>query len=181
MPPAFTTCLPAECSESALAGENRLRYLSTTVLDSGYFLGYSGFVLDRKDSWTLMELAEETGLAPRTIRFYIARGLLNGPAVAGRGASYSAEHQERLEQIKKLQARGLMLADIARTLAGAKGAKELPPAEAWQNYRLGGDVVVAVRAEAPPWRLKRIQEALRQFAAHVQAGEEGNGSDGNSD
>ena len=134
-----------------------------------------------KDSWTLAELAEETGLAPRTIRFYIARGLLNGPAVAGRGAFYSTGHLETLEKIRKLQARGLMLADISRVLAGAKEAKELPAPEAWQSYRLGGDVVVAVRAGAAPWRLKRIHEGLRRFAADVrQAEEEGDGSDGNS-
>jgi DNA-binding transcriptional MerR regulator len=153
-----------------------------TALDSDTFFGYPGLVPVEKDSWTLAELAEETGLAPRTIRFYIARGLLNGPSVAGRGAFYSTEHLERLDKIRKLQSRGLMLADIARAVAGAKEVKELPPPEAWQSYRLGGDVVVAVRAGAAPWRLKRIREALRRFAAEVrQADEEGDGSDGNSD
>ena len=137
---------------------------------------------DRNDSWTLAELAEETGLAPRTIRFYIARGLLEGPAVAGRGASYSTAHFERLEQIKKLQARGLMLADIARVLAGGREPKDLPAPETWQSYRLGSDVVVSVRSDAAPWRLKRIRESLREFAAQVrQTGEQGHGSDGDSE
>jgi DNA-binding transcriptional MerR regulator len=139
-------------------------------------------VADRNGSWTLAGLAEETGLAPRTIRFYIARGLLDGPGVAGRGASYSAAHVRRLEQIKELQARGLMLADIARVLAGAREPKELPAPETWQSYRLGDDVIVSVRSDAAPWRLKRIRESLREFAAQVrQAGEEGHGNDGNSE
>jgi len=135
-------------------------------------------VADSRDSWTLAELAEETGLAPRTIRYYIARGLVSGPAVAGRGAAYSGEHVERLKAIQKLQARGLMLAEIARTLAGVKEPKELPQPEAWENYKLAEDVVVSVRAGAAPWRVKQIREALRQFASRVrQPGEEQDGSD----
>ena len=49
----------------------------------------------------------------RTIRFYIARGLLDGPVKAGRGAVYTADHLARLERIKEMQAEGRMLAEIA--------------------------------------------------------------------
>ena len=63
---------------------------------------------------TLAELAEAAGIPARTIRFYIARGLLDGPLKAGRGAVYTAEHLARLEKIKTLQAEGRMLAEIGR-------------------------------------------------------------------
>ena len=47
----------------------------------------------------LAELAEKAGLPGRTIRFYIARGLLPGPLKAGRGAAYGQEHLDRLREI----------------------------------------------------------------------------------
>lgn len=41
----------------------------------------------------LAELAQKAGLPGRTIRFYIARGLLPGPLKAGRGATYGPENK----------------------------------------------------------------------------------------
>jgi DNA-binding transcriptional MerR regulator len=48
---------------------------------------------------TLAELADASGIPPRTVRFYIARGLLEGPEVAGRGATYGPGHLERLQKM----------------------------------------------------------------------------------
>jgi len=67
--------------------------------------------------WTLRELAAETGVPGRTIRFYISRGLVDPPLRAGRGAAYGEAHKARLEEIRRLQAQGLMLAEIAQALA----------------------------------------------------------------
>jgi DNA-binding transcriptional MerR regulator len=75
---------------------------------------------------TLAELADASGIPPRTVRFYIARGLLEGPEVAGRGATYGPGHLERLQKIRRLQQRGLTLAAIARELEGTKAAVALP-------------------------------------------------------
>lgn len=122
---------------------------------------------DLKNSWTLAELAEEAGVAPRTVRYYIARGLLDGPVVAGRGATYSAEHLERLSQIRKLQADGMMLADIVRIMNGTAGPDPLPPPVTWQSYAITDDVTVQVRAGSSPWRAKQIRDALSQFAARL--------------
>jgi DNA-binding transcriptional MerR regulator len=71
--------------------------------------------------WTLRELAAETGVAERTIRFYISRGLLDPPLRGGRSAAYGEAHKARLEEIRKLQAKGMMLAEIAHVLALAEG------------------------------------------------------------
>lgn len=114
---------------------------------------------------TLAELAEESGVPARTIRFYIARGLLDGPEVAGRGASYGEEHLERLREIKTLQSQGLTLAEIARRLGGRGGERDLPAPSAWWNYPVAEDVVVLVRADSAPWRLRQVQSALRALAA----------------
>jgi DNA-binding transcriptional MerR regulator len=63
------------------------------------------------DELTLADLAADTGIPERTIRFYIARGLLNGPVKAGRAAAYTPEHRKRLGKIKRLQADGRTLAE----------------------------------------------------------------------
>ena len=69
---------------------------------------------------TLAELAEAAGVPARTIRFYIARGLVDGPVKAGRGAAYTAEHLARLERVKSLQAEGRMLSEIGRIVGGVE-------------------------------------------------------------
>lgn len=73
--------------------------------------------------WTLRELAAETGVAERTIRFYISRGLVDPPLRGGRSAAYGEAHRGRLEEIRKLQAKGMMLAEIAHVLALAEGGE----------------------------------------------------------
>jgi hypothetical protein len=50
---------------------------------------------------TLAELAEDSGVPARTIRYYIARGVLPRPVVAGRGALYAKKHLERLGRIAR--------------------------------------------------------------------------------
>ena len=77
---------------------------------------------DKPKEWTLRELAAQTGVTERTIRFYISRGILPPPLRGGRGAAYGEAHRARLEEIRKLQAKGLMLAEIAHALALAEGA-----------------------------------------------------------
>src|SRR5947207_4753479 len=104
---------------------------------------------------TLAELADASGIAARTVRFYIARGLLDGPEIAGRGASYGPGHLERLQKIRRLQQRGLTLAAIARELEGSSAA--VPQAEPWWHYQVSPDVMVSVRADAAPWRLKQVR------------------------
>ena len=56
-----------------------------------------------RGSFTLVELAEVSGVPARTIRFYIAKGLLPPPLVAGRAACYGEEHLKELDRIKTLQ------------------------------------------------------------------------------
>jgi DNA-binding transcriptional MerR regulator len=120
---------------------------------------------------SLTELAEQTGIAGRTIRFYIARGLLRGPVKAGRGASYTAEHLKRLREITRLQGEGLTLAEIGRRLAGEKATA--PGPVRWWHYALAEDVVVMVREDASPWRLREIRQQLGQLAGGLSGDREG--------
>jgi DNA-binding transcriptional MerR regulator len=129
-------------------------------------------------SKTLAELSDASGIPARTIRFYIARGLLDGPVKAGRGAVYTADHLARLEKIKGLQGEGRMLAEIAHDLAD--GANDGPPADsaapplAWWQHRIADDVMVWVRGDVSPWRMKQIRSAVDELASRLREPEDGN-------
>jgi DNA-binding transcriptional MerR regulator len=120
------------------------------------------------DRWTLAGLAEASGIPARTIRFYIARGILDGPVKGGRGAEYTADHLRRLERIQHLQAEGRTLAEIAAALSGRRprGPEPAP----WWQYALADDVVVWIKADSSPWRLKQLRAAIDEFARRLPQG-----------
>lgn len=74
--------------------------------------------METEARYSLAELARVTGVTPRTVRYYIAQGLLPGANEAGPGASYDADHLARLRLIRELQRQHLPLADIRQRLAG---------------------------------------------------------------
>jgi len=72
------------------------------------------------------ELADRTGTSVDTIRYYQGRGLLPPPVRRGRIALYGADHVERLERVRSLQAQGLSLAAISRLLSGELDPRDEP-------------------------------------------------------
>ena len=52
---------------------------------------------------SLNDLAEASNIEPRTIRSYIEKGLLPNAETKGRGATYTAEHLDRLKVIQFLR------------------------------------------------------------------------------
>src|ERR671922_115977 len=98
---------------------------------------------------TLGEIAAAAGLPARTIRFYIARGLLNGPVKGGRGAAYTTEHLARLDRIKSLQS------DEERPLEVIYSFP-LPRDAALRRFRITGDGF-----ETHSERDRRGRESLR--------------------
>ena len=67
--------------------------------------------------YTIDQLAAETGVPSRTIRFYQSKGALPSPEIRGRKAIYSQAHVERLELIGTLQERGLRIRAIRDLVA----------------------------------------------------------------
>jgi Ca-activated chloride channel family protein len=65
---------------------------------------------------TIDELVREVDLPIRTVRYYIAEGLLPGPGARGKAASYGEEHVLRLRMIRLLSERHLPLSDIRQRL-----------------------------------------------------------------
>lgn len=120
----------------------------------------------KKDEWTLPELAEESRIPARTIRYYIARGLLPGPVVAGRSATYNSRHLERLQVIRKLQREGRMLAEIAQ--APDHPDQSFPEPQAWWQYGVADGITVQVRADLAPWKVRRLRKALAELAPRLK-------------
>lgn len=79
-----------------------------------------------KGPFSLNELADRTGLEPRTIRRYIAEGLLRGPESLGRNAHYTSYHLSRLLAIRELREQGnLSIAEIRRYLLMAPDDEDI--------------------------------------------------------
>jgi len=64
----------------------------------------------------LAQLAGRAGLAPRTVRYYVQRGLLPAPVFRGADTTYGEEHLLRLKAIRRLQERFLPLDAIQAEL-----------------------------------------------------------------
>jgi DNA-binding transcriptional MerR regulator len=89
----------------------------------------------------------------RTTRYYTTLGLLDRPIeMRGRTALYGPRHLLQLVAIKKLQARGLSLAQVQERLAGATDAT---------LRELGGEAIAS--GESPPASAPAIHDGTRRF------------------
>jgi DNA-binding transcriptional MerR regulator len=68
--------------------------------------------------YTIGDVARLAGVSQRTVRYYVAQGLLPTPDGAGPGAHYGGGHLERLRLIRRLQREHLPLAEIRTRLEG---------------------------------------------------------------
>ena len=129
-------------------------------------------------TYKLDELAEKAGVAARTVRFYVQRGLLPAPDFRGKDTTYGPDHLVRLRAIKRLQEAHLPLEEIQARLAAATPAErerlanqpvtlevDLPPVgrrrqrtgesvsaaapETWRRITLAPGLELHVRADAP--------------------------------
>ena len=68
------------------------------------------------DPYSLSDLCRFSGVTPRTVRYYVAQGLLRSPDAAGPSTRYGEGHLARLRLIKRLQREHLPLAEIRNRL-----------------------------------------------------------------
>ena len=114
------------------------------------------------DAFDLPDLAAESGVSPRTIRYYVQQGLIPSPGTRGPNTRYDRGHLDRLQLIRRLQRQHLPLAEIRRRLdelddAGVRAAlATLPPdppkssALDYVRQVLAGGQPVHWSVEAPP-------------------------------
>lgn len=69
-----------------------------------------------QNEYLIQELADKTGISPRTIRYYQQEGLLPEPENRGKFAYYNDDHLERLKLIQELKKNYLPLSEIAKQL-----------------------------------------------------------------
>jgi DNA-binding transcriptional MerR regulator len=87
-----------------------------------------------RKEWKLTELAEAAGVSPRTVRYYVQRGLLPAPPFKGPDTVYGEDHLLRLKAIRAMQARFLPLDAIQVELSRLspdelKALAEVDPAD----------------------------------------------------
>lgn len=109
--------------------------------------------------YTLTDLADLAGVTPRTVRYYLAQGLLPTVGVAGPGAKYDDTHLARLRLIRRLQREHQPLAEIRRHLESLDDAAVLaiaaepvqaPPSDSALDYiRRVTNVAARPAREAP--------------------------------
>ncbi len=114
------------------------------------------------ERYSLTELADLGGVTPRTVRYYLAQGLLPAVGASGPGSKYDATHLARLRLIRRLQAEHLPLAEIRRRLDGldvreiselAGSHEPAPPADSALEYLrtvLAGSRPAGSSVAAPP-------------------------------
>jgi DNA-binding transcriptional MerR regulator len=125
---------------------------------------------DAGNGISLNELAKESGVPERTIRYYISRGLIPGPLRGGRGAEYTEEHLAGIQNVRRLQSGGMTLSEIEYQLAQPAGDRRPAIApESWSLYRISPDVTVEVRDGLSPWRIKHVRSAIARLAAELAA------------
>jgi DNA-binding transcriptional MerR regulator len=118
---------------------------------------------DEDRSVTLEELARLTGLEPRTLRSWIAAGLLAPPSKGGRGARYPADNVTRALAVRALRERhGLGLEEAGRWLLHA-------PAEALAELARTAEPLVAPPRGRATAYLRAVREAGRPLAATADA------------
>ena len=119
---------------------------------------------------TIDEVSGLTSVSPRTIRFYIQRGLVDRPVGQRKAAHYTRDHVRQLLEIEKWKAAGVSLEAIRGIMAGGQAGSGMPdPARRPGEIRLCSKVWLAPGLELhlDPAELKLDAEQLRRLAGKI--------------
>lgn len=134
-------------------------------------------------SYTIEQIAEAASVAPRTIRQWIAEGLVPAPKFRAARTRYSEAQKERVLAVKRLREAGVPIDRVGKRLAeeealAAARAEEvrraasmdvvrLPPrpsypAVAWEHVALGPGLVLLVNPAGGPI-VRRTAQAIYEW------------------
>ncbi|MCX2727538.1 helix-turn-helix domain-containing protein [Thermomicrobium sp. 4228-Ro] len=108
-----------------------------------------------EETLSIHELAERSGVPPRRIRYYVAKGLLPPPLGRGPSARYGRQHLERLRAIKELRERRLGLEAIRERFAQSWPETPAGPS-LWHQWELAPGVLLWVRVDLPEDERERV-------------------------
>jgi DNA-binding transcriptional MerR regulator len=125
----------------------------------------------------MADLERETGVSARTIRYYIAEGLLQPAYGRGPSAVYDADHLLRLRYIQLLKEERIPLGTIkekmneltSEEIALALKVELEPEAESWRHYRLHPDLQVHVRDRSAGNRDVRQEQAFSLIVEYARS------------
>jgi DNA-binding transcriptional MerR regulator len=120
--------------------------------------------------YSIHDLATLASVPTRTVRFYIAQGLMDRPYGAKRGAWYEDRHLQQLLMIRRWTDAGLSLDRVRELQAGSP--EEAPPrpvrpgmVEVWSRVTLADGIEIQVE----PGRAGMTPEQVRAFIQDVTA------------
>jgi DNA-binding transcriptional MerR regulator len=126
--------------------------------------------------YAIDDLATFAGVTPRTVRYYIAEGLLDRPEGEKRGAHYLQRHLEQLLLIRRWTEAGLSLERIRELRAGAP--EDPPPrsvrpgtVEVWSRVTLADGLELHVepgRAGLTPEQLRALVRGMAALYRQVR-------------
>lgn len=111
----------------------------------------------------LEDLARRAGVSPRTVRYYIQRGLLAPPEFRGPDTRYGEIHLATLRALRVLQEQFWPLEAIAAALDGRSLADLLAIGEG--TLKLPGPIAVAEPAPVAPAPLPHGERGVRYVLA----------------
>jgi DNA-binding transcriptional MerR regulator len=120
--------------------------------------------------FSIDELASLAGVTPRTVRYYVAQGLVEPAAGAKRGSHYLRRHLEQLLQVRRWSDAGQSLERIRELQAGAS---EDPPrrtvapgsVEVWSRVTVADGLEIQLE----PGRAGLSPEQVRNFVRGITA------------
>ena len=135
--------------------------------------------------WKLPDLADLAGVSPRTVRYYVQRGLLPPPVFRGKDTVYGDEHLTRLKAIRALQDKFLPLdaiqielerlsgPELAKVASGQGGPPPFVPmvpmpapkttATRWVRYELAPGLELHVDEHADAG-VRALAEKIKQLS-----------------
>ncbi len=133
------------------------------------------------ERYSIDELATLAGVTPRTVRYYIAQGLLDRPAGEKRGAHYLRRHLEQLLLVRRWTDAGLSLDRVRELIAGAPEEpprRAAPPGsvEVWSRLTLADGLELHVepgRAGLSPEQVRALVRGLTALYRQVRSPPEG--------
>lgn len=134
------------------------------------------------DRFSIDELAKLTGVTARTVRYYIAEGLVDRPVGERRGAHYLRRHVEQLLLIRRWTDAGLSLERVRELMAGAPedpAPRSAAPGsvEVWSRVTVAHGLEVHIepgRADLTPEQMRTLIRgitALYRQVRNASAGE----------
>lgn len=128
------------------------------------------------ERFSIDELSMLAGVTPRTVRYYIAEGLVDRPIGEKRGAHYVRRHLEQLLLIRRWTDAGLSLERVRELLSGAPedpAPRRAAPGsiEVWSRVTVADGLEIHVepgRADLTPDQMRSLVRGIAALYRQVR-------------